>query len=165
MTVRPEQPGDADAVRALMCAAFGQAAEADIVDRLRERGHDYLALVAVDGGVVVGQITFSRVTLDPLPSGLRAVGLAPMAVAPARQRQGVGSALVRTGLDACRAAGHDAVFVLGHPAYYPRFGFAPSAAVRDVYGAPAEAFMTLALTPSALDDVAGVAHYDPALAG
>ena len=166
MTVRPETPADAAAVRRVTVAAFGQPDEADLVDRIRARAPGYLALVAEDGGEVVGHIAFSAVRVDGAP-GLRAVGLAPMAVAPERQRGGVGSALVEAGLAACRAAGVEAVVVLGHPAYYPRFGFAPARAfgLRDEYGAPPEAFMALELVPGALAEAAGTVRYDPALAG
>ena len=167
MTIRPEAHADHAAVRRVNEAAFGQPDEADLVDRLRDRAVAYLALVAEDGGVVVGHIAFSPVRLEPPRPGLAAWGLAPMAVLPDRQRGGVGSALVHAGLAACRDAGADAVFVLGHPDYYPRFGFRPAAAwdLRDTYGAPPEAFMALELTPGALDGAGGVAHYDAALDG
>jgi putative acetyltransferase len=167
MTVRPERLADADAVRRVTRAAFGRADEADLVDRLRQRATLYLALVAEDGGEVVGHTAFSAVALRPPHVRLAAFGLAPMSVRPDRQRGGVGSALVRAGLAACRDAGADAVFVLGHPAYYPRFGFRPAAdhGVGNEYGAPPEAFMVLELTPGALDGVRGTAVYDPALAG
>lgn len=165
--IRPEHPHDAAAVRRVHEAAFGRADEADLVDRLRSRAGTYLALVAVDAGEVVGHIAFSPVTLDPPHPALSALGLAPMAVVPDRQRHGVGAALVRAGLAACRDAGAGAVFVLGHPDYYPRFGFRPaaSAGVGNAYGAPPEAFMVAELAPGALDGVAGTAVYDPALAG
>lgn len=127
MEIRPEQPDDVAAVRRVNEAAFGRPDEANLVDRLRERATTYLALVAVDGGDVIGHIAFSRITMRPPQPALSTLGLAPMAVLPARQRSGVGSALVRAGLAACRQAGADAVFVLGHPTYYPRFGFRPAA--------------------------------------
>ena len=167
MRVRPEAPRDAAAVRRVTEAAFGQPDEADLVDRLRRRGAGYLALVAEDDGAMVGHVAFSAVTFSPPRPGLSAVGLAPMAVAPDRQRRGVGTALVRAGLAACRDAGVEAVFVLGHPDYYPRFGFAPAVGfgIRDAYGAPPQAFMALELTPGALAEVSGTALYDPALAG
>lgn len=167
MTVRPEEPRDRPAVRRVNEAAFGRASEADLVDRLRARSASYLGLVAEDGGEVAGHITFSPVRLDPPRPDLVAFGLAPMSVLPDRQRGGVGSALVRAGLAACRAAGADVVFVLGHPDYYPRFGFRPAAEwdVADPYGAPPGAFMALELTPGALGRAGGVAHYDPALDG
>lgn len=171
MHIRTEHPDDHDAVRRVNEAAFGRADEADVVDRLRERAASYLALVAVDDGAVVGHIAFSPVTLVGadlrLPAPVTALGLAPMAVLPAFQRRGVGGALVRDGLAACRAGGVDAVFVLGHPTYYPRFGFAPAAerGIGNAYGAPPEAFMVVELRSGALDGAAGTAHYDPALAG
>ena len=114
----------------------------------------------------VGHLALSRVTLDPPAPGVRALGLAPMAVAPVAQRSGIGSALVRHALAWSRRAGVDAVFVLGHPAYYPRFGFFPAAGlgIGNEYGAPSEAFLVAELTPGALDGVAGTARYDPALA-
>jgi putative acetyltransferase len=167
MEIRTETPSDVPDIRRVNEAAFGRTDEADLVDRLRDRAASYIALIAVEGDAVVGHIAFSPVTMSPPHSTLSALGLAPMAVLPARQRRGVGSALVREGLAACRAAGTDAVFVLGHPDYYPRFGFEPAAdrGIGNEYGAPPKAFMVLALTPGALGGVSGVAIYDPALAG
>ena len=167
MTVRPEAPADAPAIRHVHEAAFGRPDEADVVDRLRDRAPGYLGLVAVDDGRVVGHVAFSRVTLDP-PRPDRALrGLAPMAVLPDRQRGGVGSRLVRDGLDACRADGAAAVVVLGHPTYYPRFGFAPAHqfGLACEYDVPPEAFMAVELADGALAEAGGTVHYDPALAG
>ena len=167
--IRPERAGDAPAVRAVTAAAFGRSDEADLVERLR-RVPGYLGLVAVSSaslragseGAVVGHVAFTPVALEAAPS--RLYGLAPMAVAPERQRRGVGTALVLEGLGACRRAGVDAVFVLGHPAYYPRFGFRV-APVGNEYGAPPEAFMALELTAGALEGVSGTVRYDRAFAG
>jgi putative acetyltransferase len=109
-------------VRAVNTAAFGRPDEADIVDRLREHARVYLGLVAIDGETIIGHILFTSVTLRGGGTPHTVMALAPMSVLPARQRRGIGSALVRAGLQACRAAGHDVVIVVGHPAYYPRFG-------------------------------------------
>ena len=165
MTVRPEAPADAAAVRAVTEAAFGQPDEADLVGRLRAVP-GYLALVAEVDGEVVGHVAFTPVALDP-PASVDVRGLAPMAVAPGRQRAGVGSALVRAGLAACRADGAEAVVVLGHPEYYPRFGFAPGPprGIACEYDVPAEAFMVLDLVPGALDGTEAVVRYDPAFGG
>jgi putative acetyltransferase len=147
--------------------AFARRDEADLVDRLRAAATPYLGLVAEAAGGVIGHIAFSPVTLEPPHPNRRVLGLAPMAVRPNWQRRGVGSALVRAGLAACSAAGVDAVVVLGHPDYYPRFGFEPASRVglRCVYEVPDEALMALALTPGALPEAGGVVHYHPAFGG
>ena len=164
LRIRPETPADREAVHALNTAAFGQPDEADLVDRLREQARPYLALVAEDAGEIVGHIAFSPVTVE---GATEVLGLAPMAVHPDRQRSGIGSALVRAGLRACAEADGVAVVVLGHPAYYPRFGFAPAHTfgLACAYDAPTEAFMALELTPGALAAATGVVHYHPAFAG
>ena len=123
--IRVEQPGDRDIVRALNEHAFGGREEADIVEALHRANAVVVALVAEVGAAVVGHILFSPVTVEhsnkpPL------VGLAPMAVAPGYQKQGIGSVLVREGLVRCRAAGVEGVVVLGHAEDYPRFGFVPA---------------------------------------
>lgn len=128
--IRAEEPADAAAVRAVNELAFGQPAEADLVDALRAAGKAIVALVAVAGGRVVGHILFSGVRIEPDAGDAAAVaaGLAPMAVLPELQRRGIGSRLVEEGLVRCRAAGYGASIVLGHPEYYPRFGYVPRAA-------------------------------------
>jgi putative acetyltransferase len=161
--IRPERPGDADAIRHVNERAFGQAAEARLVDALREAGVLTLSLVAESAGMVVGHLAFSPVTIAG-PAGTReAVGLAPMAVLPERQGQGIGALLVRAGLEALRAAGHGAVVVLGHPHYYPRFGFAPASrwGLRWERDCPDEAFMALELRAGALEGAGGVVRFRP----
>lgn len=167
MQVRPEQPEDYDAVRRVNEAAFGQPDEADLVDRLRGEVPGYLGLVAVEGEAVVGHIAFTPVTVETSPAGADVRGLAPMAVLPARQRAGVGRALVRAGLDRCRVDGATAVVVLGHPSYYPLFGFRPAGEVglRSEYDAPPEAFLVRALVPGGLKGLAGTVRYAAAFGG
>lgn len=124
-SIRPEEPSDRDAIRAVLERAFGEAAEADLVDRLRSDGDLVLSLVAVLQGVV-GHVAFSRLELSD--SRVKAVALAPVAVLPAVQRSGIGTGLVREALHRLAASGEDLVLVLGDPAYYRRFGFSPEEA-------------------------------------
>lgn len=123
--IRPEEARDRVAIRTIHETAFGQPAEADLVDRLRANGNLVLSLVAL-AEEPVGHIAFSRLILAD--SDCRATALAPLAVAPERQRQGVGAFLVREGLKRLGEAGEHLVLVLGDPAYYGRFGFAADAA-------------------------------------
>jgi putative acetyltransferase len=163
MLIRTERGTDRAAVHAVNAAAFPTPAEADLVDALRRQARPLVSLVAERDGTVVGHILFS-----PLSLGERSdpgiMGLAPMAVAPEHQRSGIGSALVRAGLDACRELGFAAVVVLGHPEYYPRFGFVPSVryGIRSEYDVPDEVFMVLELVPGSLRDTAGTVKYHPA---
>jgi putative acetyltransferase len=162
MVIRPEQPHDWSAIHALEATAFPSPAEADLVDALRA-ATELVSLVADDGGAIVGHVSFSPVTLDGNPA-LRLMGLGPMAVAPARQRGGIGVALVREGLAACLRDGVVGVVVLGHPAYYPRFGFVPASrfGIRSEYDAPDDAFMAMELIPGALAAARGTVRYHAA---
>jgi putative acetyltransferase len=167
LRVRPELPDDATAIRAVNVAAFPTPEEADIVDALRAAHAVVLSLVAVDEdeGRIVGHILFSPVTIDRPGTATVAIGLAPMAVAPSHQRRGIGEQLVRTGLEALRAAGQRAVVVVGHPGYYPRFGFAPGRSFDLRWEAGHdEAFFALELAPGALAG-GGVVRYRPELGG
>jgi putative acetyltransferase len=120
LTIRKETAEDVLSIRAVVHAAFGRAGEADLVDGLRRSGALTLSAVAVVGSRVVGHVGFSSLTIDGRHPAL---ALAPMAVAPDCQRQGVGSALIRWSLEECRRLEHGLVIVVGKPAYYPRFGF------------------------------------------
>jgi putative acetyltransferase len=165
MHIRPEAPSDHAAVHDVNVAAFGREVEARLVAMLRNQARPLVSLVAEDAGTVVGHIMFSPVSLGGF-AGLM-MGLAPMAVAPARQRGGIGSALVRAGLECCREMGAAAVVVLGHPDFYPRFGFMPAArlGLACQYHVPAEAFMAMELKPHAMRGAAGTVSYHPAFAG
>jgi len=164
LRVRDEQPADIEAVRAVNTAAFETHAEADLVDRLR-RETETISLVAEDSHGIVGHILFSPVTL-PGHDDVRIVGLAPVAVIPERQRQGVGSALIRRGMETCTQSGVDAIVLVGHPEYYPRFGFQPASrfALRCEYDVPDDVFMALQLRPGALAGKSGLIHYHHAFA-
>ncbi|HEY9404017.1 MAG TPA: N-acetyltransferase [Pyrinomonadaceae bacterium] len=150
--VRAETPEDVVAVHQVNEAAFGRVEEAALVDALRAAARPYISLVAEVGGRVVGHIFFSPVTLETEERPHTLLGLAPMSVLPEYQNQGIGSRLVREGLSECRRAGCDAVVVLGHPEYYPRFGFVPASrnGLSCEYPVPDEAFMVAELTPGGL---------------
>lgn len=124
VTVRAERPSDERAVDGVVRAAFGRPDEAALVAALRRDARPFVSLVADREGSLIGHVACSPVTLDGRPLGM---GLAPVAVHPAHQRRGVGAALVRTALAACRDLGQRVVVVLGEPAYYARFGFRPAA--------------------------------------
>lgn len=161
-TIRPEKPEDLTEVHALNEQAFGGVAEAELVDKLREACPDVLSLVAEDDGRIVGHIFFSPVVIDDAARETRGMGLAPMAVRPERQRQGIGSALVRRGLEMLLDRGCPFVIVLGHPEYYPRFGFEPASKhnlASQWEGVPDEAFMILVLDKAVVRGVSGIARY------
>ena len=161
--IRSEEPGDRNGVRLVNQAAFGGPAEANLVAALHRCGAALVALVAAVNDEVVGHIVFSPVSVEPA-STRRVVGLGPMAVAPAFQRRGIGTLLVHEGLERCRADGADAVVVLGHAGYYPRFGFQPAyeSGLRCEYDAPRDVFMVLELAPGSLRDVSGLVRYHDA---
>lgn len=163
MLIRAEQPGDWDAVRAVNVSAFETPLEANLVDALRSQAKPCVSLVAADEGAIVGHIMFSPVTLSGHPT-LGIMGLAPMAVSPAHQRNGIGSALVRAGLEQCRQLGVGAVVVLGHPAYYPRFGFLPSTrfGIACEYEVPEDVFMAVELRADFLHSSSGTIKYHAA---
>ena len=164
MTVRIEAPGDADAVRETNDLAFDGPLEGRIVDALRGMPGS-ISLVATLEHRVVGHILFTPVTIEP-PVDRRIAGLAPMAVRPEHQRMGVGSRLIRAGLDECRTLGYSAVVVLGHPEYYPRFGFRPAHTwgLHCEFQSPPEAFMALELEDGAFSGVSGLVRYLPQFA-
>lgn len=118
--------------------------------------------MATFDGEVVGHVLFSEVSLEPPAESFRAVGLAPLAVLPNHQRRGIGSRLIHDGLDACRNAGYDAVMVLGHSTYYPRFGFvrASDYGLDNEYGVD-EAFMVMELVQGSLVGRSGMVRYAP----
>jgi putative acetyltransferase len=163
--IRAERPEDIGGIRQVNLSAFETSAEADLVDALRRQARPFVSLVAVEGEEVVGHILFSPVTLSSDPAA-PIMGLAPMAVRPDRQRQGVGSALVRAGLEECRLLDAIAVVVLGHAHYYPRFGFTRASAfgLASEYDVPDDVFMVLELRAGLLREKRGTISYHPAFA-
>jgi len=161
--IHDEEPEDYLAIHALNQAAFETAAEANLVDILRKEVSPVISLVAEDGETIVGHIMFSPVSLSGHPE-LNILGLGPMSVAPRHQRKGIGSALVREGLMKCKDLGAGAVIVLGHPWFYPRFGFSPSVdyGIGCEYDVPPEVFMVIELKPGYLRGASGIIKYHPA---
>ena len=161
LAIRPERPADIPGIRAVNERAFGQPDEAALVDAVRARGERRISLVAVVAERLVGHVLFTPVTIQGPDCVHEAVGLAPMAVDPDYQRRGIGSRLVVQGLDRCRESGYRIAVVLGHPSYYPRFGFVPARrhGIRFELDVPDEVFMVVELEPGVLAGCTGVASY------
>ncbi len=155
MVIRPAGPEDHAAIHAVVAAAFGQPDEADLVDALRADGDALLELVAEDDGAIVGHILFSPLTAG---AGARFAALAPLSVLPGRQKDGLGTWLMETGHELLRAAGIEAVVVLGNPAYYPRVGYSAEAAKTVTAPFAGPHFMALSLKPGALEAPVTVAY-------
>jgi putative acetyltransferase len=161
--IREEVPADAPATHRLNATAFETDAEAKLVDALRAAGALTLSLVAEANGEIVGHIAFSPVVVDSATRTSHGVGLAPMAVAPAYQRQGIGGKLIDEGLRRLRDAGHRFCVVLGHAEYYPRHGFtrAREVGMRWERPVPDDIFFVRELAPEGLAGVSGTVRYRP----
>jgi len=155
--IRPEEPGDIAGIRDVNRRAFGQDQESNIVDALRANGAVVLSLVAALDGRVVGHIMYSPLTVGDVLGA----ALGPMAVLPEHQRQGIGTRLVEAGNDQLARAGCPCIAVVGHPTFYPRFGFRPASAfgITSDWDLPDEAFMVLALDAAKMSGVGGAAQY------
>lgn len=175
LTIRPEQPEDRPGIYRVNELAFDHPerprpiAEAELVDRLRLAGAVTLSLVAERNGEISGHVLFSPGRIQAGKRQLPAQALAPVAVLPAFQRQGIGSLLIREGIERLRQAGHESLFVLGHPGYYPRFGFLPAASTYGIrcadYDVSDEVFMALELLAGALKEKQGAFYYHPLFEG
>ena len=164
MTIRDERddPADLASVRAINEAAFNRPDEADLIDRLRPEGVVLASLLAILDDRPVGHILFSRMTIQTTAGSIAAAALAPLAVLPEFQRRGIGGNLIRHGLGVLRGLGEKIVIVLGHPDYYPRFGFSSEKARALENPFPPEAYMALELTPGALHGIRGKVKYPAA---
>jgi putative acetyltransferase len=163
LIIRQEMPEDVATIRHVNEEAFGQKEEAEIIEKLRNRGVLTISLIAVQDNEIVGHIAFSLVKVESEHSSFGAIALAPMAVLPAYQRKGIGSRLVHAGLEECRHLGHEIIVVLGHPNYYPRFGFIPakSKGIDCEFQVPDEAWMILELREGALAGRRGKVRFQP----
>ncbi len=167
MGIRKEQSSDIEAIWKVNAEAFETEAEANLVDALRKSGVRYISLVYEENKALIGHIFFTPVDLIGSATGILLMGLAPMAVIPARQKQGIGSALVKAGIQECISEGYDALVVLGHPDYYPKFGFVPSVeyGITSEYNVPEDVFMVLELKKDSLKGKRGSVNYHKAFGG
>ena len=149
-------------IRSVNEAAFGGLFEADLVDKLRGAGQVLISLVAEAERSIAGHIVFSRMWIDTAPKLIPAVALAPVAVLPVYQRKGFGSQLITTGLGLLRDRRETIVIVVGHPSYYPQFGFSADKASHLKSPFPPDAFMALELRPGTLDGIRGSVVYPAA---
>jgi len=162
MIVRDELPSDIDKIWNVNSEAFETKDEAELINALRCSGCEFISLVAEIDNKVVGHILFTPVELSASKENIKISGLAPMAVLRQYQNKGIGSQLVKAGLDRCKALGYEAVVVLGHPDYYPKFGFESSVnfGIKSEYDVSDEVFMILELIPDALKNHKGVIKYN-----
>jgi putative acetyltransferase len=160
--IRFEKPEDIAFIHSVNEQAFGRVSEAKLVDTLRLACTDHLSLVADDNGSIIGHLMFTPVVVTDGKQKTEGMGLAPMAVLPSKQHQGIGTQLVDTGLQILKEKGCPFIIVLGHPEYYPRFGF-QAASGRNIRtqwdGVPDEAFMILVMDHEAMQNVSGIAIF------
>jgi len=162
MIIRLEQPGDSKDIREINEKAFGRPQEANIIDALRKNCGEVLSLVAVEKEEIVGHVFFSPATIEGKHGIVKGMGLAPMAVLPEFQRRGIGSQLVKAGIKELRKTRCPFIIVLGHPEYYPRFGFEPATrfGIKSQWeGIPDDVFMILWLDTSMVNQITGTAKY------
>jgi len=163
--IRPETLKDYTAISEVNKLAFGQENEARLVKNIRQTANfnPKLSLVAIKNEKVVGHILFSPIIIQSLKGNIPALALAPLAVCPEFQNQGIGSQLVKQGLEECQRLGHKVVIVIGYPMYYTRFGFSSATAkgLSAPFPVPDEAFMILEIVPGTLDSISGMVKYPP----
>ena len=164
--IRPETKGDIRKIWQVNASAFDTEAEANLVDNLRKCGIPLISLVAEANKKLIGHILFSPITLSGTKADVKFAGLAPMSVLPDHQKQGIGAALIQEGLKRCTSSGYKAVVVLGHPDYYPKFGFLPSSGfgIKSEYDVPDGVFMIKELENGALSEYKGIVKYHPLFA-
>jgi len=163
ITLRPETSKDYKDITRINDLAFGQKNEGILIEHLRKNRAflPELSIVAEEDGMIIGHILFFPIQIKSGDNSYKSISLAPMAVLPEYQNQGIGSKLVRYGLEKCREKGYHSVIVLGHPEYYPRFGFKKASkwGIRLPFEAPDEAFMAIELVEGGLKGISGVVEY------
>jgi len=161
--IRQERQEDIASIHQVNARAFSSIGEAHLVDKLRSRHQIILSLVAIEDEQIVGHILFTPVTLSGNEKEYTGVGIGPLAVLPKFQKQGIGTLLVKTGLEQCQQKGYEFVVVLGDPGYYSRFGFVSTSRYHILceYDVPVAAFMAIALQEGALKKRPGVVKYQP----
>jgi putative acetyltransferase len=166
--IRAEEPADHPGIFRVVRDAFGQDDEARLVDALRASDAfiPELSLVALDEAAIVGHVLFTRIAIRDGDASHPGLALAPVAVTPSHQGKGIGSALIRRGLAEAGARGHGVVIVVGHPEYYPRFGFVPAQArgIHAPFPVNDASFLALALRAGGLEGIRGTVEYAPPLA-
>lgn len=165
LTLRQEAAGDFERVFEVNKIAFGQDAEAKLVDALRRNAAVFipeLSIVATENDKIVGHILFTKIDIrDDAGNTNESLGLAPMAVLPGMQNKGIGGQLIRKGFEVARRLGFTSVIVLGHESYYPKFGFEPAAKwnIKGPFDVPSNAFMAIELEQDGLKNVSGTVIY------
>ena len=168
--IRPEKPADIPQIHRIETKAFGRREEADLVDRLREDGALWLSQVALLLGKIVAHAAYSLVSIGEGENQWRFPALGPIAVAPDYQRRGIGAALMQAGIEAVRGASYGMIFLVGHPSYYPRFGFQPALPLGFTSDwvkpeGPHEHFMALVIDEGLVGQVKGHLRYHAAFDG
>lgn len=165
-TVRPETAADEAAIREIETLAFGRPLEAGMVDKVRQSPGfvPVLSLVAERDEKIVGHVLFSKVTIEDAGEAVEVLALGPIGVSPEWQKQGAGGQMIRAGLERARELGYRAVILVGHPTYYPRFGFSPASrfGLKTTFTVPDGVFMALPLYPNGLEGVRGTVIYPSA---
>jgi len=164
MSIRAEKKTDINHIWQINAEAFETKEEADLVNTLRDSGVPSISLVYEQNNELLGHILFTKVELVGDTSGLKLAGLAPMAVSPKFQNSGIGSSLIKAGIQQCINDGYDAIIVLGHPDYYPKFGFVPSVkyGIKTEYDVPENVFMVLEIKENVLKGKQGTIKYHEA---